>query len=245
MLNAVHPLAKLGVALVWLVASVLVFDAFFQGATIAIMAATLILLQRMRVLVVLALMVPFALFGFGFFTTSVLFRQESDFAISMARETFLSSPATSAGMVLFLRAIACGMVSATFAFSIDPGLFVRSLMATCRLPARVGYAVFSAMQLVPDLAAEAQAIRIARAMRAGRPPRRLPGPAEAFGLVIPLLAFAIRRAGRAAIAMEARGLSAGGARTILGAPRFHVRDAAFTAVATGALALCVLAAALR
>lgn len=245
MLTSVHPLAKLAIALAWLVASVLVFDVFFQAATIALMAATLILLQRMRVLVVLALMVPFALFGFGFFTTSVLFRQESEFAVSMARETFLSSPATSAGLVLFLRAIACGMVSATFAFSTDPGLFVRSLMATCRLPARVGYAIFSAMQLVPELGSEAQTIRVARAMRAGRPPRRLPGPAEAFGLVIPLLAFAIRRAGRAAIAMEARGLSAGGKRTILGAPRFHVRDAAFIALAAGALGLCVLTATLR
>lgn len=245
MLNDVHPLAKLAIAIIWLAASVLVFDLFFQAATIAIMATTLVVFQRMRLLVVLALMVPFALFGFGFFTTSVLFRQESEFALSMARETFLSSPATSAGMVLFLRAIACGMISAVFAFSTDAGLFVRALMATCRLPARVGYAMFSAMQLVPDLAAEAQTMRVARAMRTGRPPRRLPGPAEAFGLIIPLLAFAIRRAGRAAIAMEARGLSAGGARTILGAPRLHARDAVFLGVALALIAACLLAAAFR
>lgn len=245
MLNAVHPLAKLAVALAWLVASVLVFDLFFQAATIAIMATTLIVFQRMRVLVVLALMVPFALFGFGFFTTSVLFRQESEFALSMARETFLSSPATSAGMVLFLRAIACGMISAVFAFSTDPGLFVRALMATCRLPARVGYALFSAMQLVPDLAAEAQTLRVARAMRAGRPPRRLPGPREAFGLVIPLLAFAIRRAGRAAIAMEARGLSASGARTILGAPRYRPWDGVFMLLALALMAAALALAAFR
>ena len=63
------------------------------------------------------------------------------------------------------------------------------------------------MQLVPDLASELQQMRLARAMKAGRRPRRLPGLMEALSLVIPLLAFAIRRAGRTAIAMEARGLS--------------------------------------
>lgn len=87
--------------------------------------------------------------------------------------------------------------------------------------------------------AEAQQIRLARAMKQGRPPRRFPGPVESFSLVIPLLAFAIRRAGRAAIAMEARGLAPGAPRTITTAPRFHRRDVAFVAVALAMLALCI------
>jgi len=54
-----------------------------------------------------------------------------------------------------------------------------------------------------------------------------------------LLAFAIRRAGRAAIAMEARGLAPGARRTVIAAPRFHRRDIAFVAVALAMLALCI------
>ena len=80
------------------------------------------------------------------------------------------------------------------------------------------------MQLVPDLAAEAQQMRLARAMKSGRRIRRIPGPVEVAGLVIPLLAYAIRRAGRTAIAMEARGLGPDIPRTILNAPGFHARD---------------------
>jgi energy-coupling factor transport system permease protein len=62
-----------------------------------------------------------------------------------------------------------------------------------------------------------------------------------FSLMLPLLAFALRRAGRAALALEARGLKAGLSRTLLRAPRLHRRDALF---ATAALVLLVAGLAL-
>ena len=239
MLSALHPLAKLVVCMIWIAAAVLIFDARFQLATIVIAALALIVLERISPVLVLALMIPIALFGFGFLTTSVLFRQDSDFALRIAGESLLASPAFSAGVTLFLRAIACGMISALFALTTDPGAFVRALMVHWRLSPQIGYALFSAMQLVPDLAAEAQQIRLVRAMKRGSPPRRFPGPVELFSLVIPLLAFAIRRAGRAAIAMEARGLARGAPRTVIAAPRFRRRDITFIAIAFAMLALCI------
>jgi energy-coupling factor transport system permease protein len=236
MLKTLHPLPKLIVCLVWLAASILVFDARFQLAIIALSAALLVVLDNRSPLFVLALMAPFALFGFGFLTTSVLFRQESDFALQMARETPFASEAASAGLVLFLRAIASGMISAVFVLTTDPGKFLKALMRNWRLSPRIAHAVFSAMQILPDLAGEAQQIRLARAMKRGRPPSRIPGPRETVSLVIPLLAFAIRRASRAAIAMEAKGLGASRNRTILGAPEFGLRDIVFLLLSTGMLA---------
>ena len=70
-------------------------------------------------------------------------------------------------------------------------------------------------------------------MRKGRVPRRIPGPFETASLIVPLLAYAIRRASRAAIAMEVRGLD-GGPRTISSAPKLGRADGLFVAV-TGAL----------
>lgn len=242
MLSRLHPLGKLAVCLLWLAASILVFDAGFQLATIGLAAAALIVLERRSPLTVLALMIPFALFGFGFLTTSVLFRQESGFALRMAGETPFGGDAVSAGMVLFLRAVACGMVSALFALTTDPGAFIKSLMADCRLSPRIGYSLFSAFQLVPDIAAQAQQIRLARAMRRGRPPRRIPGPLETASLIVPLLAYAIRRAGRAAIAMEARGLGAMRARTVTGAPQWHRGDILFAFLALALLSLLIVTA---
>lgn len=240
MLTALHPLAKLAVCIVALTASIIVFDARFQAALYAVAFLSLLVINRTPLLTLIALTVPFALFGFGFLTTSLLFRQESDFAVRMAGEALWQSERFSAGIVLFSRALACGMISAFFALTTDPGAFVRSLMAQLKLPPRIGYSLFAAMQLVPDLTAEAQQMRFARAMKAGRTPRRLPGPFEAASLVIPLLAYAIRRAGRIAIAMEARGLSPDSPRTILNAPRFRGRDAVFVSIGVGVIAGCVV-----
>jgi energy-coupling factor transport system permease protein len=238
MLKALNPLSKLAVCCIWLVAAVLVFDPRFQLAAILVPALALMAFNRTSPLVLLALMVPFALFGFGFLTTSLLFRQESDFALRMAGESLLASPEFSAGITLFLRALACGMISLFFALTTDPGLFVRALMQHAKLPPRVGYSLFAAMQLVPDLAGEAEQMRLARAMKSGRRLRRIPNPVELISLVIPLLAFAIRRAGRTAMAMEARGLSPDAPRTVLNAPEFHGRDGIFVAVALAVLGLC-------
>jgi energy-coupling factor transport system permease protein len=242
MLKALNPLSKLLVCIVGLVASVLVFDAHFQIALIVVTGLSLIVLNRTSPLLLLAVMVPFCLFGFGFLTTSLLFRQDSDFATRMAGEAFLSSPAVSAGLTLFLRAVACGMISIFFALTTDPGSLVLALMVHGRLPPRIGYALFAAMLLVPDLASEAQQMRIARAMKIGRRIRRVPGPGEIISLVIPLLAFAIRRAGRTAVALEARGLSPVGPRTVLNAPDFKRSDAIFLIAAVVVIALCAAAA---
>lgn len=241
MLSTLHPLPKLVVALVWLAASIAVFDPWFQAGIILVAALTLILVERRSPLLVLALMVPFALFGFGFLTTATLFREESDFATRMAAETPFGSPAFSAGIVLFLRAVACGMVSAVFVLTTEPGRFIKALMANWHLSPRIGYALFSALHLVPDLAAEAQQIRLARAMKKGRTPRRIPDPLETASLVVPLLAYALRRAGRAAVAMEARGLGAGPDRTIVGAPSLRPADAVLVGTAIAVLAILFIA----
>jgi energy-coupling factor transport system permease protein len=239
LLSTLHPLPKLVICCLWVAASILIFDAVFQLLAIGAVAAAFILLERRSPLTVLALMVPFALFGFGFLTTSVLFRQESDFALRMASETPFGSTALSAGLVLFLRAIACGMVSALFVLTTDPGALVKAMMVSWRLSPRIGYSLFSALHLTLDMASEAQQMRMARAVRRGRPPRRIPGPLETASLVVPLLAYAIRRASRAAIAMEARGLGAVARRTVFAAPRYRLDDLVFAASAAMLLVLAV------
>jgi energy-coupling factor transport system permease protein len=128
MLKALNPLSKLLVCVAGLAASVLVFDARFQIALIVLTGFSLVILNRTSPLLLLALMVPFCLFGFGFLTTSLLFRQDSDFATRMAGEALLNSPAFSAGLTLFLRAVACGMISVFFALTTDPGLLGRELI---------------------------------------------------------------------------------------------------------------------
>lgn len=240
MLSALHPLPKLAVCLAWIVAAIAVFDPAFQLATIGLAVFLLVAVERRSPLLVFGLMVPFALFGFGFLTTAVLFRQPDADALRVAGTAAVAAPALTAGLTLFFRAIACGMVSAVFVLTTDPGDLVKASMAQLRLPPRIGFALLSALALVPDLGREVQQIRMARALRRGRAPGRLMSPVELFAILIPLLAYAIRRAGRSALAMEARGLAPAAPRTILDAPVIRRRDGVFALGGSGLLAAIVL-----
>jgi energy-coupling factor transport system permease protein len=227
MLTALNPLTKLAMSLIWLLGSMLIFNAQFQVACILLPAAALVVFNRTSPLLLLALMIPFGLFGMGFWTTNLLFHRDSGYAVQVARETIVGSVEFSAGAVLFLRAIACGMISAFFVLTTDAAALVRALLFYGRLPPRLGYALFAGKQLVPDLVFEIHEMRLARAMKSGRSIRRLPGLGEAVSLVVPLLAFAIRRAGNIAISLEARGLAPNGRRTILHVPSFGRGDVVF------------------
>jgi len=227
MLKAVNPVTKLCICALWVLAAVLILDARFLGMTTALFALALIVLNRTPPLTLLLLMIPFALFGLGFVTTNLLFREDSGFATAVSSEAVFASDTLSAGLTLALRAIACGMISVFFALTTDPGALIRASMAYLRLPAKFGYPLFAAMQLVPQLAQEAQQVRMARAMQSGRPLRRLPSPKEAVSLVVPLLAFAIRRASRTAIAMHARGFDPAAPRTVINVPGFSRHDLIF------------------
>src|SRR5688572_2976056 len=117
MLKTVNPLVKVAVCLGWMIACVAIFDQRFQLATILIAAAALMLLDRASPALVLALMAPCALFGIGFLTTNLVFHEEAAFARHVAEGKAFASPGMSAGVTLFLRAIAIGMVSALFALT--------------------------------------------------------------------------------------------------------------------------------
>ncbi|WP_371036842.1 energy-coupling factor transporter transmembrane protein EcfT [Rhodosalinus sp. FB01] len=234
MLNGFHPLPKLALCLAWIVASLLVFRLSFQIALFVAASVLLLVDARIPPRRLLALMVPFALFGFGFFTTSVLFRADTGFAFQMARDQG-GAPDAAPGLVLFFRVLACGMVSAVFAATTDPGRFVRALMFHLRLPAPMGFALLQAMHMVPDLRAEMLQLRMARAIGLGRPLRRIASPAEIGALAIPALAYAIRRATRSALSFEARGMQPGATRTHLPQPPITGRDWTLLALGLGLL----------
>lgn len=240
MLTRLNPLTVLGICLLWIIATTLVHTVAFQTFALCFFGGMLLAFRRVGPLKLLVLTVPFALFGFGFLTTHILFRLDDMSTVAVFSKDLASANALNAGLVLFLRAIAGGMISLFFALCVDSSRLVRALMAHLRLPPAIAYALFAAMQIVPDIAARANDMRMAAAMRGGRLPRRFPTPFEAAGLLIPLLAYAIRRAGRSAIAMEARGFASANPRTIVDVPSYSGMDCTFAAMALVLLALAVL-----
>ena len=243
MLTRRHPFAKLGLCLLWVAAASLILDLAFLAGSLALAVALLLGPGGARPGAVALAAIPFALFGFGFLTTAILFREDGGYVAALSAEAALTSEAARAGVALFLRAMACGMISFLFAATTDPGALARAAMAQAGLPARYGYALFATLNAAPEMTADLRALRRARAMRRGRAVSRMIGPREAAALAVPLLASAVRRASETAVAMEARGLSRDGRPCILDAPPWTPADTALTALGAAVLLAAILGAA--
>jgi energy-coupling factor transport system permease protein len=242
-LRRVNPLSKLAAALLYIAAATLVFDAPFQLLLVAAVAIGLIALERVGPLALLKAMLPFALVGFGYLWVNLLFPESTaTYSESLGAPTLLLDPAANAGATLFLRALGFGLISYAFVRSTDPADLVRALMQRARLPAFIGFSVFSALQFLPYLRDDLRQVRLARSMRAAGPASRWTQLRALPGLAIPLLASTVRKASRAAISMEARGLHHPMVRTSLRASTFARADGAFLLCALLLLVLVWLAA---
>ncbi|HET6222162.1 MAG TPA: energy-coupling factor transporter transmembrane component T [Dongiaceae bacterium] len=235
MLERLNPLAKLAAAVIYFIAATVIFDPLIQLTLLLSIILALIILERVEPLMLLKVMAPFALVGLGYLWTNLLFHDSAGYYMpSPAGTAEIADPAVNAGVTLFLRAVVFGAISYCFIRTTDPAELMRSLMQQAKLPPHIGFSIFSAVQFLPYLRDELRQIRLARAMRTGR--RRMAGFIDLPGIAIPLLASTIRKASRAAISMEARGLTRPMHRTSLHRARFARRDAIFMTLALGLLA---------
>jgi energy-coupling factor transport system permease protein len=242
-LERLNPLAKLAAAAIYFIAATVIFDPLFQLAQLLSIILALTLLERAPPLMLLKVMAPFALVGLGYLWTNLFFHESASYYTpSSAGTAEITDPALNAGVTLFLRAVVFGAISYCFIRTTDPAELMRSLMQQARLPPHIGFSIFSAAQFLPYLHDEVRQIRLARAMRTGR--RRMTGFLDLPSTAIPLLASTIRKASRAAISMEARGLTRPMRRTSLHRARFARRDAIFMTLALGLLAAFLVGVAL-
>jgi energy-coupling factor transport system permease protein len=113
------------------------------------------------------------------------------------------------GATMAARLLAILSASAMFVLTTDPSQFVRALIHQARVSPRIAYSVFAAYRFVPLLQIEFETIRAAHQMRGGvgggGPFGRI---REIVGYAIPLLASAVRKGERVALAMESRGFGA-------------------------------------
>jgi energy-coupling factor transport system permease protein len=142
----------------------------------------------------------------------------------------IAEPAFIAGVGIMLRVAAIAAVGGVFALTTDSTRLADALVQQARVPARFAYGALAAYGAIPrfaeDLATLRQARRI-RGLRAGWHPR----------LFVGLLVLAIRHADRMAVAMDARAFGSG-ARTPYRQVRWTWMDAA---VGTGAVAILAIA----
>lgn len=152
----------------------------------------------------------------------------------------ITRPALVTGASLSLRMLCFAAVSVVFVRTTDATDLILSLIHQCRLHYRLAYGMMVGYRMLPLLQGEYSTIRAAHRIR-GVHERE--GALATWSRVkrysVPLLAGSVRRAGRVALAMDARGFGAFPDRTYRRRPRVVAHDWRFLAGTVAAAALIV------
>jgi len=166
---------------------------------------------------------PVLLFAFGYFWTALLF-----------------GDGFHKGLALGLRVLAFASLSFIFVFTTDPVQFVYALMRQGRLPPKLAYGILAGFRFMPTLRDEFALMQKAHRIRGVDRARSIRERARSLGrYAIPLLASAIRKAERTAMAMEARGFTGDRRRTYYYDMKVTVQDWSFLAIMLGGLAISI------
>jgi energy-coupling factor transport system permease protein len=222
-----NPTAKVAAHLVLSLLLTIVFDPFTPLAFLVLTFAVGRTLGHMPLRTMLKALVPFWLIAASLMISNALFANHPEKAIVLWR----GGPfvATIEGAMIGLSLAERSMTVATFSvllmMSTDPTDLVRSLVQQAHLPQRFAYPALAAYRFLPLLQTELETIRLAHRLRGvGRRRGPLGWLREQGRLAIPLLANAIRRSERVALAMDARGFAAQRTRTHYRQIRFDAAD---------------------
>jgi energy-coupling factor transport system permease protein len=176
---------------------------------------------------------PLVLVGLGFVWTNALFaRPGAPGAVWEIGPLQATEAGLRFGLAIALRGLAIGALSVTFVLTTDPTDLVVGLIRHARVPFRLGYPLLAAYRFLPFFRDELDQIDLARRVRGELAPRTPLGAiVRRTGEVVPLLASAVRRAARIAVAMDARGFAAARERTYLRASPLTAADLVFALAA--------------
>ncbi|WP_121610905.1 energy-coupling factor transporter transmembrane component T family protein [Mesobacillus foraminis] len=206
-LQQVNPTLKLASLLMVIFFMVMVFDPLTPLILLMITIAGVSVLGGISLRFLLMILLPFSVFAFSFIWINVVFPDERGETIlftigslAVAKENLM------VGLSLGLRSLVFASWSLLFVLTTEPTKLMLSLIQHCKLPPRFGYGMMAAYRFLPLFRQELKQVRAAHRIR---------GLGEAKGLgarlmetkryMIPLMASAIRKAERVAIAMESKG----------------------------------------
>ncbi|MEG0261391.1 MAG: energy-coupling factor transporter transmembrane component T, partial [Lysinibacillus sp.] len=154
-------------------------------------------------------MIPFLVTAFGYFWTTLVFAEDQSGPVIWSFWTLnITESQLHHALSLSFRILAFSSLSLLFAFTTNPNTFIMSLMQQLKLSPKIAYGVMVGYQFLPVLKDEFIHIQQAHRLRGATPEKntlkRLLGVRK---VLIPMLAGAVRKAERAAFAMEARGFT--------------------------------------
>jgi energy-coupling factor transport system permease protein len=231
-LHSLNPSIKLLAIALVTVAITFVLDVATPLAFLVASLVALVLLGRISLRYVARSLAPFVLLAFSFVVVNALFHREiaSVTPLFTVGSLTVSQEGLSLGLSIGLRVLFLISTSLMFVATTEPGDFVLSLVQQARLNYKLAFAILAAYRFVPILALEYASIRDAGRVR---------GVGQRAGVIdnlralrrdiVPLLAGAIRRSERMAVAMDSRAFGAHPHRTYHKRLRVHSRDWLFLA----------------
>lgn len=206
-LQQVNPTLKMISLLTVIFYMVLIFDPWTPLLLLVMTIIGISLFGGVPLRFILLILLPFSLFAFSFVWMNVVFPDERGETILF---TLFNMPVAlenvQTGLSLGLRSLVFVSWSLLFVCTTEPTRFMLSLVQNCKLPPRFGYGMMAAYRFLPLFREELNQVRAAHRIRGLGEPKGLKGKVdETKRYMIPLLASAIRKAERVAIAMESKG----------------------------------------
>lgn len=160
----------------------------------------------------LLLFTPFVIMALGYIWTAALFPREDTVLMSPVLLSMGPLEITEAvwhtALSLGLRTLIFSALSLLFILTTDPVHFILSLMQQCKLPPKLAYGILAGFRFLPLFREELRIMQQAHRMRGVGKERgwgKLLRALKRYS--IPLLASAIRKSERVAVAMISRGFT--------------------------------------
>lgn len=206
-LQTINPTIKLGGLLAVIFCMVFVFDPWTPLLLFIFTLLATTGLGGVPMLHQAKILSPFLLFALSFVWISILFPDErGDTVLFQIGPLPVALENVMTGLSLGLRSLVFASWSLLFVFTTDPTKLVLSFMQHLKLPPRFGFGMMAAYRFLPLFQREFQQIRTAHRIRGANEEK---GWRNRFKnmkrYAIPLLAGAIRKAERVAVAMESKG----------------------------------------
>lgn len=243
-----NPTAKLAAHLVLSLLLTIVFDVITPLVFLVCAIVIGWVLGRVPPGLLVRALAPFWLLSLSLLVSNTLFASRPEAATVLWHWGPFTATVEGAiiGLSLAERGLAIAAFTLVLIMTTDPTALVRSLVQQARLPARFAYPALAAYRFLPLLQTEFETIRLAHRLRGVGRSRGWTGWLREQGrMTLPLLANAIRRAERVALAMDARGFGSARPRSHYHSLVFDGTDAALIVVAAvGGTAILFASAAL-
>jgi len=234
-LHSVNPSIKALAVIILVLCISFVFDPVTLFLLWLFILAVTFLFGKIKLKRWLLFFLPFFILAFGYIWTTAVFSHppseiETIDLLEIGPIT-ITNYGLSTGLALGIRVLCFTSLSLLFVMTTNPIHFILSLVQQCKMPPKLAYGILAGYRFLPLLHEELNTIRRAHQIRGVNRMEGLTGKlASKTKLIIPLLASAIRKAERTAIAMESKRFTGSRNRTYFHKISVCKKDWAFLSI---------------